>query len=434
MASLVPALMPRLESHSLPGLAAGSRAVYPYYEGLSLVNLPASICHWLGARTFGAPPLADEILSALPGQYRHVVLLVVDGLGLEQLEHFTQTGQSRVAAAGRATFWQRLLDQAVLAPITSISPSTTASALTSLWTGKPAGDHGILGYEMYLKEYGLIANMITHSPATFSGDVGGLRRAGFQPETFLTVPTLGPHLLMNGIKTTALQHSSIAHSGLSTMLFPSVDVVPFRSPSDLWVTLPDLLESHTSQTTYTYIYWGELDELSHKFGPYDQRVEVEFTLFSYLLDGFINQMRKHARGDTLLLITADHGHLPTPQVSSLETRFHPQFSSNLQLNPSGESRLAYLYLRPNREEQLREYIQATWPGRFELVPSETAIRSGLFGDNPSHYRLAERVGDQVLFAQDDAFLWWADKNNTLNGRHGGLSRTEMIVPLIGLVI
>jgi hypothetical protein len=426
--------MPRLESHSLPGLNAGSYSFYPHYEGLSLVNRPASICHWLGARTFGAPPLADEILSALPGQYRHVILLVVDGLGLDQLETLTQTGSARPASAGRATFWQRLLDQALLAPITSISPSTTAAAITSLWTGKPAGDHGILGYEMYLKEYGLIANMITHSPVSFTGDVGGLRRSGFQPETFLTVPTLGPHLLMNGVKTTAMQHAAIAHSGLSTMLFPSVDVVPFRSSSDLWVTLPNLLESQASETTYTYVYWGELDELSHKFGPNDRRVEVEFTLFSYLLDGFINQMRKNAKGDTLLLITADHGHLHTPQVANQEMRFHPQFSTNLHLNPSGESRLAYLYLRPNREEQLREYIQNTWPGRFEMVPSETVIRSGLFGSNASHNRLTERVGDQVLFAQDDAYLWWADKANPLNGRHGGLTRTEMVVPLIGLVI
>jgi hypothetical protein len=434
MASLVPALMPRLESHSLPGLNAGPYAFYPHYDGLSLINLPASICHWLGARPFGAPPLADEILAALPGQYRHVILLVVDGLGLEQFEYFSQTGMGHAPATGRATFWQRLMDQAMLAPITSISPSTTASALTSLWTGKPAGDHGILGYEMYLKEYGLIANMITHAPVSFTGDVGGLRRAGFQPETFLTVPTLGPHLQMNGIKPTALQHASIAHSGLSTMLFPSVDVVPFRSPSDLWVTLPTLLETHSLETTYTYIYWGELDELSHKFGPYDRRVEVEFTLFSYLLDGFISQMRKHATGDTLLLITADHGHLHTPAVANLETRFHPQFSSNLHLNPSGESRLAYLYLRPNREDQLREYIQSTWPGQFEMVPSETAVQSGLFGTNPAHNRLADRIGDQILFAQEKAFLWWADKNNPLNGRHGGLSRTEMVVPLIGLVI
>ncbi len=200
------------------------------------------------------------------------------------------------------------------------------------------------------------------------------------------------------------------------------------------MTLPGVLESHAAETTYTYIYWGELDDLSHKFGPGDRRVELEFTLFSFLLDGFINEMRKHASGDTLLLITADHGHLYTPQIANLEMRFHPGFANHLHMAPSGESRLAYLYPRPNREEQLREYIDNNWPGRFELVSSETALRSGLFGSGEPHYRLSERIGDFILFAQNDSYLWWANKNNPLYGRHGGLTRTEMIVPLIGLVI
>jgi predicted AlkP superfamily pyrophosphatase or phosphodiesterase len=177
-----------------------------------------------------------------------------------------------------------------------------------------------------------------------------------------------------------------------------------------------------------------LDELSHKYGPYDRRVELEFTLFSYLMDGFIAEMRKHGRGDTLFLITADHGHLHTPHTPLLEARAHPEFLDCLHLNPSGESRLAYLYLKPGREARLREYVENTWPGKFSLLPSEQCVIAGLFGPPPHHPRLAERVGDLVLVANDNAYLWWADKDNPLLGRHGGLSRTEMVVPLLGLVI
>ncbi len=192
MPSFVSSLIPRIEANALVGLNAGPGSIYPSYDGLSLVNLPASICHWLGAPTFGARPLADEILSALPGKYRHVILLVVDGLGLQQLEQLSQPGQPGAPASGRFAFWKRLLDQSVLAPITSIAPSTTASALTSLWTGQPAASHGIMGYEMFMKEYGVIANMITHSVATFTGDTGGLRRAGFDPEIFPDRPDPRP--------------------------------------------------------------------------------------------------------------------------------------------------------------------------------------------------------------------------------------------------
>ena len=430
MPSLVPALMPRLEANPLSSFYIGPGTFYPMYDRQSLINLPASICYWLGVPEFGAPPLADEFLTTLPAAYRRVIMLVVDGLGLQQFEQLTQPPAGR--GGGRFAFWQRLMEEALLFPITSIAPSTTASALTSLWTGQAPASHGIMGYEMYLKEYGMLANMITHAPVSFTGDVGGLRRAGFQPETFLTLPTLGPHLVQNGVKPFALQHASIARSGLSTMLLPQVNVLPFRSPSDLWVTLPNHLLAHAGEKTYTYIYWGELDELSHKFGPSDRRVELEFNLFSYLLDGFINEMRKHGNGDTLFLITADHGHLETPPSLSQELRYHPEFMSQLHLNPSGENRLAYLHIKPGREQRIKDYIEGHWPGRFQLLPAEAVVQSGLFGKGHPHSRLDERVGDYILFAQDDAYLWWADKENPLLDRHGGLSRTEMLVPLLAL--
>ena len=89
MTSLIPVLLPRLQSHRLPQFNAGAGSVYPYYDRQSLINLPASVCHWLGIPTFGAPALTDEILYAMGGPFRQVVLLVVDGLGLEQLNHFT---------------------------------------------------------------------------------------------------------------------------------------------------------------------------------------------------------------------------------------------------------------------------------------------------------------------------------------------------------
>jgi hypothetical protein len=426
----IPELLARLEAARLPGLDAGPASFYPRYDRQSLASLPASVCHWLGTPTFGSAPLVDEILNAFPGPFRRVVLLVVDGLGLSQIERFT----AEEASPARFTFWQQLLREATVAPISSVVPSTTATALTTLWTGQPPAVHGVMGYEMYLKEYGLIANMISHSVVSFPGDVGGLRRAGFTPEGFLPVPTLGPHLAAHGVTTRAMQHISIARSGLSTMLFSGVNVVPFKSPSDLWVTLPELLATESSERQYNYIYWGEIDELSHRFGPYDRRVELEFTLFSYLLENFLTEARRHGRGDTLFLMTADHGHLHTPRISSQEVRRHPVLNECLHLNLSGESRLAFAFVKPGREQRLKDYIENTWPGKFVLLPSAQAISAGLFGGGPHHPRLAERVGDYVLVAQDNAYLWFPEKENLLLGRHGGMSRIEMVVPLLGLVI
>jgi hypothetical protein len=434
MPNLVPGLLPRLEAHHLPGLETGPHTHHPFYEGYSLANLPASVCHWLGVPPFGIQPFAQEILDLFPGPFQHVILLLVDGLGLDRFGQFLQAGSEK---NGPYTLWSRLMAEATLLPLTSIVPSTTSSALTTLWTGRTPAEHGVVGYEMWLKEYSMNVNMITQAPATYQGDAGSLRKAGFDPATFLSLPTLGPHLAANGVQAYAFQHFSIAHSGLSTMLFPQVIVNPFRTLSDLWVTLPAHQKTHSlerRERMVTYVYWGELDELSHRFGPQDERIDLEFASFTYLVGHFLDELKGLGRGDTLFLVTADHGHLSTPFYSNFELRNHPELASWLHILPSGESRLAYLYIKPGCEQRIRDYLDQALPGRFVMLPAEAVQRSGLLGSGRPHPRLADRIGDYVLIAQDGAYLWWPDKENFMLGRHGGLSSIEMQIPLFGLII
>lgn len=427
MQNLLSALMPRLESHRLEGLNGGTNVIYPRYQDQSLVNIPSSICHWLGVPGFGSPPLVSDILDSVGEAYQNVVLLLMDGMGLNMLQQVLQwAGQDPDFAV-----WGELAEQATLAPLTSIAPSTTSSALTTFWTGLPPAAHGIMGYEMWLKEYGLIANMILHSPASYVGEIGSLRRAGFTPENFLPVPTLGPHLVHHGIQVHAYQHSQIARSGLSTMLMQSVSIHAYRSLSDLFVTLNDQLSSNGK--AYHYIYWGDLDEHSHRFGPDDPRVMLEFAAFSRQLGHFIRERaRSRARQDTLLVITADHGHIATPRVPQYELRNHPALMDMLVMLPSGESRLALTFLRPGQDENFVKYVQETWPGDFLPMPAEQVIQSGLFGYGPYHPQLRDRCGDYVVITQGSAYWWFANRDNPLLGRHGGISRTEMLVPLLAV--
>ncbi len=430
MQNLVPDLLPRLEEHRLSDLDAGPDAFYPYYEGYSLVNLPDSVCHWLGAPTFGAGPLAPEILNQWQAGFRHVILMVIDGFGFNTLQSVLEGASQN----SRNAIWSDLARDAVLAPVTSIVPSTTAAALTTFWTGRTPAEHGIVGYEVWLKEFSLIANMIMHSPASYHGDAGSLRKAGFSPETFLPVPTIGPHLLKHGVKPYAFQHQAIAHSGLSTMLFPGVEVTPFRTLGDMWVGMNSLLNTHPDERNYLYIYWGDLDELSHRFGPHDQRVALELEVFSQQLSYFIHERRQQARQDTLVIVTADHGHIHTPHLPEFEVRNHPELLDCLTMLPSGEARLPFVYLRPGREQKFLDYVERTWPGLFQVIPSQQAIQAGLFGSRNIYQRLSDRVGDFVLVPQKDAYWWFADRDNPLLGRHGGLSRTEMLSPFFSFVL
>ena len=430
MKNLLPTLLPHLKATRLPGFDLGDYAVLPGYHGQALSNLPGSVCQWLRTPPLAAP-LAEAYHQELDDHFQHVVVIVADGMGI----HLLQEVLAADPVIGQGpNVWQRLLDDALLAPLTSIVPSTTAAALTTLWTGRTPLEHGIIGYELWLKEYGLIANMISHAPASFSSDLDGLRRAGFQPENFLPLPRLGSHLLANGVASYAFQPASIAHSGLSRMILTDVNVVPYRTQSDLWVSLKGLLLSKTQERTYTYVYWGSVDELGHRFGPQDERIQLECTAFGVQLEQFLAAYRRVRRQNTLFLLTADHGQIATPPRPEYDLKNHPALLACLAMMPSGENRLPYLFLRPGAEETARQYIQETWPGQFRLFPASQIMQSGLLGDGPMYPAVADRLGDWVAIPQDNAYWWWANKPNTLQGRHGGLSEAEMLVPLMAFVV
>lgn len=425
MADLSEKFLPSINAHRLPELDLGPDVLYPGYNGYSLLNLPASICRLLDLPGFGAEPLVNDLVRPFWGSYRRVVLIVLDGLGLFRFQNFIRQGLGKV--------WDQQMAQATLVPLTSICPSTTAAALTTLWTGASTTAHGIAGYELWLKEYGVVANMITHGPMTFAGDTGGLKRAGFKPETFLQIPVFGPHLQKNGVQPYAFMHHAIARSGLSAMHLQQTSVYPFNNPGDMLISLRNLLNDKASERFYAYLYWGDLDELSHRFGPDDERISAEFEAFSQIFARyFLEQLTPSGRKDTLLLLTADHGQVFTPKVPEYNLQKHPAFLGALHLLPTGENRLSYLYPRPGQVEFVKNYVEKTWPGKFTLATTEQILKSGLMGPGKKHPHLADRLGDLVAVSHGNAYWWWAEKENPLLGRHGGLSPEEMLVPLYAL--
>lgn len=425
MKDLSSEILPIIQKHRIEGIFAGDESIYPHYEGYSLVNLCASFCQLLGIPAFGAQPLASAVLDNLQTKYENIIFMLMDGVRYNFLLSFLDT-----------TSWQPLLKNALFSPLTSITPSTTSSALTSLWTGASPAEHGILGYEVWLKEYGMIANMILHSAFTFQGDVGGLQRAGFDPLTFLPVPTFGPHLVKNGVEPYALQNISIAYSGLSKMLFPAVNIIPYRSNLDMLVSLEQLMQQKNKTPNtgkFTYIYWETIDSLSHRFGPDDVRVYQEFKHFGNILMSTLQNIEKNSPARTLFVVTADHGFVHTPILERYDLTRYPDINQLLVMVPTGENRLPYLFPKNGRSDEVIERLHQHFDEEFIAIPSQDAINHGLFGDGIHHPMLAERLGEWVLAPQKDAYLWWWwQKENPLLGRHGGMSPAEMLIPFLAI--
>src|SRR3954447_27075762 len=100
--------------------------VRPDYSGASISGLVPAL---LGSRP--APWLPGCVAGA-----RSVVLLVLDGFGWRAIE----AARNRLPVLGGLEG----------GPITTVVPSTTAAALTSIASGLPPARHGMVGYRMLL--------------------------------------------------------------------------------------------------------------------------------------------------------------------------------------------------------------------------------------------------------------------------------------------
>src|SRR5437870_8618891 len=142
----------------------------PNYSGGSLVNLVASIVQARG----GEPRHA--VLAALPAaelsEAQNIVLVIIDGLG----DHYL----AQRGAGGELARRRR-------ASITSVFPSTTASAITTSYTGRTPLEHGLTGWFTYFGEAGCVSAAL---PFRSRGDMTPLSARGVRAEQIFTVPSL----------------------------------------------------------------------------------------------------------------------------------------------------------------------------------------------------------------------------------------------------
>ena len=180
---------------------------------------------------------------------------------------------------------------------------------------------------------------------------------------------------------------------------------------------------------YAYAYWPHYDSHCHKHGP-EGRIPA---LHLAEIDAFLASTKKALAGtDTLLLVTADHGHMQTH--TRLDLSKIPGFYDTLSILPSGDARMVQCFVRPSRvRDFLRLTRTAPLHGAAACVPLAEILRSGILGPGRPHPALKNRLGDYTLFAAPGhAFLYpsaLSGEKAPKFGNHGGLSADELEVPL-----
>lgn len=384
----------------------------PAFGGPCLANLvPALLAHVDGASGGGGD--ADTGASHRPGtgaasagggwpdwlpapvqRARQVVLLVLDGLGWEQLDARRPLVPALAAATG--------------GPITSVAPSTTATALTSLVTGLPPAVHGMVGYRVRVA--GEVLNVLKWQLG------GGDARRSVPPSGFQPFPAFPRR---SGARTPVVSRSDYGATGFTAAHLGVAPLHPWHTPAELAVEVAQLLKAGEP---FVYAYYDGVDRVAHARGlgdHYDAELRYADRLVADLLDVL--------PPGVALVVTADHGQVAVG--SSVEVLGAEVMDGVALL--SGEGRFRWLHARPGAADDVAAAASAAFGHLAWVRTRAEVVDEGWLGGEPVP-GVADRLGDVVLAPYaPTAFLDPADTGEQrLVGRHGSLTSAEMLVPLL----
>ncbi|MES9869824.1 MAG: alkaline phosphatase family protein [Sedimenticola sp.] len=380
--------------------------IKPDYAGGSIVNLMASIAQAMGGDSRGYA--ASTLLGVEPlSRVQNIVLLVVDGLGYRYLTE-----------KGGGSF----LSNNLLGSMTSVCPSTTATAIPAFMLGVAPLQHGFAGWFTYFRELGDVLAVLPFRSRHGSPSLGAV---GLSPATLC-----GCEPFHTGLhaRCSVVMPDWIAESDFNMAFNGEASVLPYRGETAFFQAIRSGLSD--DGRSYVYAYWPEFDAIAHEYGVSSGQAARHFELLDREVERFVRSLEGT---DTALLITSDHGFIDTLPEHTVHLADHPELESCLVLPLCGESRFAFCYLRSGSEGRFLDYVSRELSHCADVISADELLAQGWFGLGRPHERFHERIGDYALVMKGDYKI----KDRVLGehphlhlGVHGGVSEEEMYVPLV----
>ncbi|MGH9231020.1 MAG: alkaline phosphatase family protein, partial [Acidimicrobiales bacterium] len=355
----------------------------PDYDGACVTNVVPAL--------LGPPDDAPRWLPAIAVDARQVVLFVLDGMGWEQLAVRRPLASTLSAMEG--------------GPITTVAPSTTSTALTSITTGLPPGEHGIVGYRMAV--HGEVLNVLRW--ATAAGDAHhSLPPAKMQT----TAPFLGQ-------RPPVVTRAEYRRSGFTGAHLEPARFWGYRTMATMVAEVESLL---ARGEPFVYAYYDGLDKVAHEYGL-GEYYDAELAWIDQVVDRMVSRLPAGAA----LVVIADHGQVETgDDVVELAAAVLGQCSMQ-----SGEGRFRWLHARPGRAGALWEAAVAHHGDDAWVITRDEMVAAGWLGPVVTE-AARSRLGDVALVARTNAAFHDPQDIGPyeLIGRHGSLTPAEMLVPLL----
>lgn len=364
------------------------KVVMPDYSN-SMVNIASSISKYYNRNTnYPSIKSIDNLLNE--NKPKHVCFVILDGMAPYIMSK----------ALKKDAFLNRYMVQ----PISAVYPPTTACAIPCSASGKLSIETGWIGWENHFKKLNLDLVMFMGVNYLTGAYTGINVRKDLLPydnyfKDFDTyVSDLEPIFLPNGFDS-----------------FPKL--------------LNKLVEiTNTKEKSFTYAYWDEPDATLHKFGTDSEKSFKEIERLNNDFESIIDKLPK----DTMIIITADHGHIDVERIKLYEFK---EIMDMLKRNPSNESRCLCFEVKEEYKNVFSNTFNKYFKTIYDLYSRDEFLAKGFLGDitkYKKHPIIDEFLGDFVAVAKSNYYFEYVKPVNefVFKSHHAGLTKLEMEVPLI----
>lgn len=396
----------------------------PLYDSYCFGNIPSTVEKVLTGKSKQIELPTDTLPKEL-SKYRNVVVILVDAMGWNLIGDKINTHPTL----------EHIDEYGIISKLTAIFPSTTANCVTCMNTGLTSLVTGVIGWSFFVPELDALIRPLPYvyiEPYQYKGELN--------PEDFDYILNKGnfyERLHDSGIESHLVILNTYAKSNYNKKISNIRNIFEFDNLNEgLQYVNKEIQKSHVKN--YFYVYFDDIDKNSHVFGPHSEEIAK---LTEKTLDEIYENLVKDKSDDTLILITADHGHIDFDMTETIMlNREIPELedwvrtnSDGVKLISDGSIRHYYLYLKEEFILKAKEKITNLLGLQALILTKREAIESGFYGKNKPSQKFIEHIGDLMIITDPDRTVFWEHPllpQHKNKGTHGGMSPDEMEIPLL----
>lgn len=376
--------------------------VMPNYDN-SILSTITSILKYYNVETkHKSSEKLDKLLNEK--QYKNVIFLILDGLGEHILNNFSPQG----------FFNKNKIDC-----VTSIYPSTTTAALTTYYSGCTPYETGWIAWSQYFKEYGRALDMFSHKESylreTIEKPLIDVYKTIMNYETvFEKIEKASPD-----VKAYEIEPEYAERRAYRSIKANNID--------EVITTVKDL--SSMPGRKFLLGYSDNPDGLLHKFGANSDEVKS----FLKETEEKIEKMVQELGEDTIVIISADHGHKDIDKSYTLLD--YPEIQECLIMPPTLESRVVTFWVKEEMKDVFVKRFNNLFKDEFWLMTKGEFLNKYKFlGDGEKHCKIDDFIGNFIALSVAGSMIrletFLAEGKPIKKSTHCGLSKEEMEVPVI----